>query len=141
MAILLIYMFLLRYLAQWVIWLSLILCIITFALASGFCFTARNRIQKYLNTNQLPNLDEMNVTFNTNVSENNYASILTSTDLKNEKILTFEKFDAARTLLDEFAPMSLVWLILGIFCCIICGILLIWTCCLWARISLATGRN
>jgi hypothetical protein len=44
-------------------------------------------------------------------------------------------------LLDDFAPMSIVWLILGIICCIICSILIICICCLWERILLAAGMK
>src|ERR1700727_2664062 len=71
MIILLIYMFLLRYIARWIIWISLILCIIVFTLAATFCFTARIRIKKLSNNNNnnnniLSDLDEMNITFNPN---------------------------------------------------------------------------
>jgi hypothetical protein len=128
MIILLIYMFLLRYLARWIIWLSLILCIILFILAASFCFLARNRIKKLLNNNNtLFDFNEMNITFNTNEFDN--------------KSLTFEKFDTTMILLEDFAPMSIVWLILGIVCCVICGILMICIGCLWGRIVLAAGMK
>ena len=135
--ILLIYMFLLRYLARWMIWLSLLLCLIVFALAASFCFVARNRIKKYSNQNHLlPDLDEMNIIFNTNGSNNNPTGIITK-----NRTLTFDKVETAMILLDEFAPMSVIWLILGIACCVACVILLICICCLWERISLAAGKQ
>jgi len=141
MIILLIYMFLLRYLASWIIWLSLILCIIVFTLAASFCFLARNRIKNSLNNNNnntLSNLDEINITFNANGWDND---IITSTDLINKKSIRFEKFDTTMVLLESFAPMSTVWLILGIICCVICSILMICICCLWKRIALAAGMK
>ncbi len=140
MIILLIYMFLLRYLASWIIWLSLILCIIVFTLAASFCFLARNRIKNSWNNNNntLSNLDEINITFNANVLDND---IITSTDLISKKSITFEKFDTTMVLLESFAPMSIVWLILGIICCVICSILMICICCLWKRIALAAGMK
>jgi ABC-type multidrug transport system fused ATPase/permease subunit len=143
MITLLIYMFLLRYFARWIIWLSLILCIIVFALAASFCFTARSRIIKYSknNNNTLPDLDEMNITFNANAFDTNQTEMITITDLTNKKISTLEKFDTAMFLLDEFAPMSIVWLILGITCCVICCIIMICTCCLCERLSLASGKG
>jgi hypothetical protein len=57
----------------------------------------------------------------------------------NKKLLTLEKFDTAMILLEDFAPMSIVWLILGIICCVVCAILMIFICCLCERISLAAG--
>ncbi|CAF1136138.1 unnamed protein product [Adineta steineri] len=131
MIILLIYMFLLRYLAQWIIWLSLILCIIVFALAASFCFVARIRMEKYsTNNNALFDLDEMNITLNINNFDIN------NTDTK---ISAVEKFDTAMNLLDEFVPMSVIWLIIGIICCVVCAILMICTCCLCERIRLAAA--
>lgn len=131
LAILLVYMLLLRYIARLVIWLSLILCIVVFALAAAFCFTARARVtkharQRHANSN-LINLPEMNVVFDVNQS-----TVVTSTAV--------DKFDTAMILLDEFAPMSVVWLVLGIACCTICAVLMICTCCLRDRIRLAAGR-
>jgi hypothetical protein len=137
MIILVIYMFLLRYLARWIIWISFILCIIVFALAASFCFTARIRLKKFSNDNNtISDLEEMNITFNTNQSEFN---IITHTNSINKKLLTLEKFDTAMILLEDFAPMSIVWLILGIICCVVCAILMIFICCLYERISLAAG--
>jgi len=139
MIILLIYMFLLRYLARWMIWLSLILCIIVFALAASFCFTARTRIKNYSKNNNdtLIDLNEVNITFNANEFDHDH---LGSTELTNKTPSTLEKFDTAMILLDEFAPMSIIWLILGIVCCTICAILMICICCLWERIRLAAGK-
>jgi hypothetical protein len=124
------------------IWLSLILCIIVFALAASFCFTARTRIKKYSKNNNdtLLDLDEVNITFNANEFDNDHMGIITSTDLTNKKPSTLEKFDTAMILLDQFAPMSIIWLILGIVCCTICAILMICICCLWERIRLAAGK-
>lgn len=140
MLILLIYMFLLRYIARWIIWCSLILCIIVFALAASFCFLARNRIKSSIYSNKtLADLQEMNITFNANASDNDHMNIITNIDLINKKTLTLENFDTAMVLLEDFAPMSTVWLILGISCCVICTILMIFICCLWDRISLAAG--
>jgi uncharacterized membrane protein YbhN (UPF0104 family) len=136
MIILVIYMFLLRYLARWIIWISFILCIIVFALAASFCFTARIRLKKFSNDNTISDLGEMNVTFNTNVSD---IDIIIHTNSMNKKLLTTEKFDTAMILLEDFAPMSIVWLVLGIICCVVCAILMICICCLCERISLAAG--
>jgi hypothetical protein len=44
-------------------------------------------------------------------------------------------------LLEGFISMNIVWLILGIVCCVICGILMICICCLWKRIALAAGMK
>jgi beta-lactamase regulating signal transducer with metallopeptidase domain len=141
MIILLIYMFLLRYLARWMIWLSILLCILVFALAAMFCFVARNRMKKYSNNNNLLlDLDEMNITFNANEFDNDQMNA-TSTNLITKKPSAVDKFDTAMILLDDFAPMSVIWLILGIVCCVICGILMICTCCLCERIMLAAGRE
>lgn len=137
--ILVIYMFLLRYIARWIIWLTLILCIIVFGVAASFCFLARNRIKNSMNNQTLSNLDEMNITFNIDQLDDDNIDIITSTNLNNKKIISLEKFDTAMILLEDFAPMNIVWLILGIICCIICAILIICICCLWERISLAAG--
>jgi hypothetical protein len=139
MIILLIYMFLLRYLARWMIWISLLLCLIVFILAATFCFTAQIRIKKSLTSHTLSDLDEMNVTFNLNELDNDQFGITTNLDLNKKKSL--EKFDTAMILLDSFAPMNIIWLILGIVCCVICGILMICICCLYERISLAAGMK
>ena len=143
MIILLIYMFLLRYLARWIIWLSIILCIIVFVLAAMFCFTARDRMKEYSNNNKnvLPDLNEMNITFNPNEFDNDQTDEGVIQSLINKKIPGVEKFDTAMILLDEFAPMSVIWLILGIACCVICVILMICTCCLCERILLAAGKD
>jgi uncharacterized membrane protein len=142
MIILLIYMFLLRYLARWIIWLSIILCIIVFVLAAVFCFTARNRMKEYSNNNNvLPDLNEMNITFNPNEFDNDQTGEVATQSLIDKNIPGVEKFDTAMILLDEFAPMSVVWLILGIVCCVICVIIMICTCCLCERILLAAGRD
>ena len=133
MVILVIYMFLLRYLARWIIWISLLLCIIVFAFAASFCFTARIRLKRFSNDNTSSDLGEMKITFNANVS---HVDIITHTDLSPS-----EQFDTAMNLLDDFAPMSIVWLVLGIICCVVCAILMICICCLCERISLAAGKN
>ncbi|CAF4856483.1 unnamed protein product [Rotaria sp. Silwood1] len=140
MIILLIYMLLLRYFVQWIIWLSLILCIIVFALAASFCFATRIRMQKYLNNNnRVPDLNEMNITLNENELDTNNTSIIIHTDVIDNEKLTFEKFDTAMILLDEFASISIIWLLLGIACCCVCVILILCICCLWERIVLASA--
>jgi Ca2+/Na+ antiporter len=145
LVILVIYMFLLRYLARWMIWLSLILCIVVFALAASFCFTARARMNKHPNNHSRNNtfldLAEMNITFDVNQPNSDQSATTISTDGQNPRDSAVNKFDTAMILLDEFAPMSVVWLVLGIVCCTICGILMICTCCLGERIYLAAGKS
>lgn len=149
MILLIIYMILLRYFAQWIIWASLILCIIAFGLAASFCFVARARMQKYSQNNRnnydnntkLPDINEINITFNESVLDVNETNKITSTTILNRQKIKLENYDKAMILLDEFAPISIIWLVLGIACCTICFILIICTCCLWERILLAAGRN
>lgn len=135
MIILLVYMSLLRYLGRWIIWSSILMCVIVSVFAAGFCFMARMRIQKYSNGNKLADFKEMNVTFD----QNEFDQEIISTDLTTQRTFTLEKLDTATILLDEFASMNFVWLTLGIICCILCSIFIVCTLCLWDRILLAAG--
>ncbi|CAM4933205.1 unnamed protein product [Rotaria socialis] len=146
MIFVIIYMLLLRYFARWIIWLSLILCIIVFALAAHFCFVARIRMQKYFNdstdknnNSNLLNINEMNITFDINGLDTIDIKLITRTISINKTQVSLENFDTAMILLDQFAPINIIWLLLGILCCIVCGILLICTCCLYERIVLAAA--
>lgn len=137
MGTLIVYMILLRYFARWIIWLSLILCIGVFALAAAFCFTARARMQVSAGQNStVPDLQEMNITFDANEFNQESSS---TTPPPNKLAESVEKFDTAMILLNEFAPISVIWLVIGIVCCVICLILLVCTCCLCERIRLAAG--
>ena len=141
MVILVAYMLLLRYLARWMIWISLLSCIAVFALAAVFSFTARARLKTYdSHNNTLPDLHEMNFTFNLNDSSREEINSTAHAAATNGKGSAIEKFDTAMILLDQFAPMSVVWLVLGIFCCIVCAVLITCLCCLCDRLSLAAGR-
>ncbi|CAF0975225.1 unnamed protein product [Adineta ricciae] len=142
MIILVVYMLLLRYLARWMIWVSIFLCIVVFALAATFCFMTRARMTKYSannNNNSFVDLEEMNITFNANEFNDNSSNTIINTDETTKKASSIEKFDTAMILLEQFAPMSVVWLVLGIICCILCAIMMVCTCCLWERISLAAA--
>ncbi|CAF2068804.1 unnamed protein product [Rotaria magnacalcarata] len=138
-------MILLRYFARWIIWLSLILCNIVFALAANFCFVARIRMQKYFNDStdkdnntNLLNTNEMNITYDINELDTNDIKLITRTISINKTQFSLENFDTAMILLDQFAPVSIIWL-LGILCCVMCVILLTCTCCLYERIVLAAA--
>lgn len=140
---LLAYMVLLRYVARWMIWSSLILCVIVFALAATFCFAAQIHLKNavYNKNNTLNDLTEISITFNANKSDHDGIHVVSSVDFDRDKLSTIERFDTAMILLEDFAPMSKVWLILGIVCCCICVILMICICCLYERISLAASNR
>ncbi|CAF1384886.1 unnamed protein product [Rotaria magnacalcarata] len=104
-------MILLRYFARWIIWLSLILCNIVFALAANFCFVARIRMQKYFNDStdkdnntNLLNTNEMNITYDINELDTNDIKLITRTISINKTQFSLENFDTAMILLDQFAP-------------------------------------
>ena len=140
---LVIYMFLLRYIARWMIWISLILCITVFALATTFCFTAWFRLDRSLKyENELAmDLQEMNVTLHADETDPEQIDVTTEFDSENEKSSMVENFGTAMVLLENFAPMRVVWLTFGILCCIICVALIVCVCCLCERISLAASMT
>ena len=139
MLILVVYMILLRYFARLIIWLSLFLCIAVFALAAVFSFTARARMKVSASENStVPDLHEMNITFDANEFNQDTSTVGSSHNKLTESL---EKFDTAMILLNEFAPMSVIWLVVGIVCCVICALLMVCTCCLCERIRLAAGNN
>ncbi|CAF3017602.1 unnamed protein product [Rotaria sp. Silwood2] len=76
-------------------------------------------MQKYLNNNRLLDLNEINITSNENELDNNPSSIIIRADLTNKKKLICEKFDITMLLLDEFAPINIIWLLLAIICSLI----------------------
>ena len=141
--LLVIYMFLLRYLARWMIWISLLLCITVFALATTFCFNAWFRLEKPLkNDNPMSSdLQQINITFDTNDLDRDQSDSAIHIDEEDQTSSTLEKFDKAMVLLEDFAPMRVIWLTFGILCCIICVVLMICVCCLCERISLAASRT
>ncbi|CAF4323212.1 unnamed protein product, partial [Rotaria magnacalcarata] len=90
------------------------------------------------NTNLL-NTNEMNITYDINELDTNDIKLITRTISINKTQVSLENFDTAMILLDQFAPISIIWLLLGILCCVMCVILLTCTCCLYERIVLAAG--
>lgn len=141
--LLVIYMFLLRYLARWMIWISLLLCITVFALATTFCFTAWFRLEKPALKSSNPistDLQEINITFDRDHLDDDQILNAIHIDGEDQLSSTVDKFGTAMILLEDFAPMRVIWLIFGILCCIICVVLMICVCCLCERISLAASR-
>lgn len=134
--ILVIYMISMRYVARYMIWILIIFCIVAFASAACLCFLARARMVRILNRNQnIPDLEEMNITFDGNMTE-----LMSQSNWEQTLNNPMQKLDTAMILLDEFTSMSTIWLVLGIICSLVCVLLLIVVLCLSSRINLAAGK-
>ena len=89
----------------------------------------------------IPDLHEMNITFDENEFNVNPARSIDETLLTNHIHSAIDQFDSTMLIFNEFAPMSTVWLVLGLVCCVLCALLMICTCCLCDRLRLAAGKK
>lgn len=137
--LLIIYMVLLRYIARLIIWCSIVLCVVSLIVAAVFCFLARARVETMTKSDDSINdIPEMNVTFNLDYT---LADSKIYDTENGTVLLNTNGFDTANILLNQFAPMSIIWLILGVACSVLSIILMICTCCLYDRLTLATGKK